>query len=122
MAKDAKGHGSNARGASAGGSYQNIDKNLRGPGKHVGYAGGDIFHIGKSGAGGYVGIGQKNAGLVSGKTLGDISAKLTRYDGDAQLATARIAAMHGIQTDHLNPAAAAHGGAAHGFGMPQRKG
>lgn len=98
--KDAKGHGSNSRG-----SYPNIDMNLRGPGKHVGYAGGDVFHIRPSGAGGFVGVGQKNAGLVSGNTLRAISDKLIQYDQDAARArnnpAIAIAQQHDISTEHL---------------------
>lgn len=70
MPKDALGHGSNSRG----GSYQNIDKNLRGPGKHVGYADGP-WHINKVGSG-YGAQKQGGPGYIVGKSLGDISNRL----------------------------------------------
>ncbi len=82
--KDEKGHGSNSRG----GSYPNIDKNLRGAGKHVGYAGGENFNIQKSNgskSAWYSAVG--NAGTVfSGKGLGEISGKLTDHAAAAELA------------------------------------
>lgn len=101
--KDAKGHGSDGRG----GSYPNIDKNLRGPGKHVGYtAGGDAWHIQKSNgpkSQWYSATKQDHSDSFAGKGLAAISAGLQQR-GDAWLQGALgTAAQHGIPTDHLAP-------------------
>jgi hypothetical protein len=107
MAKDAKGHGSDSRG----GSYPNIDKNLRGPGKHSGYsAAGDVWHIQKSNgpkSDWYTGVRQSNGDVISGKGLGAISQRL-QADSDAWTKQALsspavgVAAQHGIDTSHLS--------------------
>lgn len=75
MAKDAKGHGSEKRGG--GGSYPNIDNNLRGGGKHVGYSNGDVWHIQKSGNA-YQGTHQGTGESIRGRTLGDVSGQLQK--------------------------------------------
>jgi len=103
--KDAKGHGSEARG---GGSYHNIDNNLRGPGKHVGYsAGGDVWHIQKSNgpkSDWYSGTRQGNGDTVSGKGLGAISRKL---QADSDTWRARALGVSGGQPVSSNAHAAA---------------
>lgn len=61
------------------GRLDNIDRNLRGPGKHVGYGGGDVYHIQKSNgskSNWYSGVGQRTGNVVSGKGLREISHKL----------------------------------------------
>ncbi len=70
MAKDAKGHGSSSRG----GSYQNIDKNLKGPGRHVGYANGP-WQISKLGAG-YLATHSQTGESFRGDSLGHVSDQL----------------------------------------------
>jgi hypothetical protein len=108
MAKDAKGHGSDARG---GGSYHNINNNLRGPGKHVGYAAaGDVYHIQKSNgpkSNWYSAVQQNGNDVFSGKGLGAISQKLQeRSDAFHERAiggASAVAAQHGIPTSHLTP-------------------
>jgi len=72
MAKDALGHGSDPRGG-----YQNIDQNLRGPGKHVGYGLGDVWRIGKGGSG-YRAVGQKSNTSFGAPTLREVSAVLAQ--------------------------------------------
>lgn len=72
MAKDAQGHGSESRGG-----YQNIDKNLRGPGKHVGYGLGDVWRISNNG-GGYRAVGQKSGTSFGAPTLREVSATLAQ--------------------------------------------
>ena len=68
--KDAQGHGSNSRG----GSYPNIDKNLRGPGKHVGYANG-AWRITKLGSG-YLATHSQTGESFRGDSLGHVSDQL----------------------------------------------
>jgi hypothetical protein len=68
--KDSKGHGSNTRG----GSYPNIDVNLRGPGQHVGYGNGP-WRITKLGSG-YLGTHAKSGDTIRGTSLGHISSQL----------------------------------------------
>ncbi len=68
--KDAKGHGSAGRG-----SYHNIDKNLNGPGRHVGYANGS-WRIEKSGSA-YRATHRDSGDTFSGNTLGAISQGLS---------------------------------------------
>ncbi len=55
--------------------FHNIDMNLRGKGKHVGYSHGDVWHITKTG-GGYQAAGRDSKKMHFGKTLGHISKKL----------------------------------------------
>lgn len=59
--------------------FANIDKNLRGAGKHVGYGHGDVFHIQKSNGNKspwYSAIGQKTKKVLTGPSLKHISQKL----------------------------------------------
>ncbi len=87
--KDQKGHGSNSRS----GSYPNIDKNLKGPGKHVGYATG-AWRITGLGGGRYQAVHQQTGDMIFGNSLGHISSQLTdraneaasktSYSGDAR--------------------------------------
>ena len=111
MAKDAKGHDSESRG----GSYHNIDKNLNGPGKHVGYANGP-WRIQKGQGAGYGATHAASGDFFSGKTLGAISKGLS--DRASSMAYSRapyarsatdIAAQHDIPTGHLSPDAYAKG-------------
>lgn len=84
--KDAKGHGSEARG---GGSYMNIDrsafrKNGDGTRQHVGYGDG-TFRIAKDG-GGYRATEQRTGESFRGDSLGHISSQLTDRAAKAELA------------------------------------
>lgn len=67
--KDPQGHGSNP-----GGSYQNIDKNLRGAGKHVGYSNG-AWRISKLGSG-YLATHNRTGDSFRGDNLGHVSDQL----------------------------------------------
>lgn len=84
MAKDAKGHGSDGRGGAS-----NIDRNARGPGKHIGYGGSDVYHVQKSNgpkSDWYHAVGQKSGDVLTGKGLGEISAKLANKSAAQTLA------------------------------------
>lgn len=97
MPKDAKGHGSNARG----GSYSNIDRNLRGPGRHVGYADG-TWHISKSGRG-YQATHQRTNDMLFSDSLGGMSKKLSDQAAARQLASGPKSApapVHDAMVDH----------------------
>lgn len=89
------------------GSYHNIDKNARGPGKHIGYGGGEAYHIQKSNgdkSNWYSAVGQRSGAVVSGKGLGQISAKLSNTDTMEKVGNrtpTNIAAQHNIPTGHL---------------------
>jgi hypothetical protein len=74
MAKDARGHGSNSRG----GSYPNIDTNLKGPGRHVGYSNGP-WQINKLGAG-YLATHSRTGESFRGDSLGHVSDQLAARD------------------------------------------
>jgi hypothetical protein len=102
--KDPKGHGSNGKGGyppkggfrypgdperkmtapikghgkSRGGSYPNIDNNLKRPGVHVGYADGP-WNITKLGAG-YLATHQKTGDSFRGDSLGHVSNQLAAHE------------------------------------------
>jgi hypothetical protein len=70
-------------------NWPNIDQNLRGPGKHVGYSAGDVWHIQKSNgprSNWYSGVRRSNGDVISGKGLGAISQKLQAKDREFRAA------------------------------------
>ena|ERR1700676_126893 len=118
MAKDAKGHGSDARGG-----YPNIDRsafrrNKDGTAQHVGYGDG-TFRIAKSG-GGYRATEQNTGESFSGNSLSHISQQLSARSSARSLMTSeltrvnnsdRAAAQELARGSNKSDAVPIHGGA-----------